>query len=296
MGRDGLTHVPRRPPCQLMARWVIRPVGSILVVERKTDLRPWEQGVGGGGWGPRAQGGGRTRRLRTGPALAPGTSASRDQAGAGPGLRRPRPGSQGTWMVLLAKTLGLSPGILGGSGNRAAQFAAWSAPGAGRRDGRGRVSRPRDGASPVLLALDGPRASLLWGGERPPARRRFPRGNLGGPGWWAARMAGLHGRLPLGQRGRGVTTGTPGPLLGGLEPSTFLQTENSLYSSAQNPHTGQLGQQASLSAVEAGRPGPAVSQEASLLGSGTAVSSLCPHAAGRVFLGVSFCSEERQAC
>ena len=54
VGRHGLTHVHGRPPCRLMAGWVIRPVGSILVVERRADLRPWEQMGGQAGVpGPR---------------------------------------------------------------------------------------------------------------------------------------------------------------------------------------------------------------------------------------------------
>ena len=89
VGRHGLTHVHGRPPCRLMAGWVIRPVGSILVVERRTDLRPWEQ-MWGGRLGSQGPGWRRTRRLRgaPGPALAPGTSCL-----PGPGRGRARPGA-----------------------------------------------------------------------------------------------------------------------------------------------------------------------------------------------------------
>lgn len=39
-------------------------------------------------------------------------------------------------------------------------------------------------------------------------------GASAGPGRREARPAGLQGRLPLGQRAQGETTGTPGPLMG----------------------------------------------------------------------------------
>lgn len=174
-------------------------------------------------WGPRAQGGGRTPRLRGGRALAPEPSCL---PGPGRGRARPEastgPGSQGTWMVLFAKTLGLRPRVLGGSGNRAALLAAWSAP-SGEMGG-GRVSRPRHAASPGLLALEDAstahaRAFSGVGRDRRPRREEVaaggPRGGaLAGPGRQVARMARLQGRLPLGQRAQGETTGNPGPLMG----------------------------------------------------------------------------------
>lgn len=85
VGRHELTRVHGRPRCRLLAGWVIRPVGSLLVVEGKTDLRAWEQmgeqGLGsqGPGWRKDTQAPGRTRPS-SGAFLPPGAWPGQGQA------------------------------------------------------------------------------------------------------------------------------------------------------------------------------------------------------------------------
>ena len=135
-------------------------------------------------------------------------------------------------------------------------------------------------------------------GERPPAGRieepgRRPHGGASG-----ARPAGGEDRRasrpPAPEAGgpRGGD-GDPGPSAGGTR-AVFLSTDGELTASILS-EPAHRAQPASRSTAEAGLPGVGVPQEASPLGSGTAASSLCPHVARRVFLGVS-CLEELQAC
>lgn len=85
VGRHELTRVHGRPRCRLLAGWVIRPVGSLLVVEGNTDLRAWEQmgeqGLGsqGPGWRKDTQAPGRTRPS-SGAFLPPGAWPGQGQA------------------------------------------------------------------------------------------------------------------------------------------------------------------------------------------------------------------------
>ena len=172
-----------------------------------------------------------------------------------------------------------------------------------RRDGRGKGEPPpsRSVSGPVGSGgrQHGPRASLLWGGERSPAPpgggrgRGAPRGSLSG-----ARPAGgqdgpASGPPASGAEGSGGDDGEPRPSDGGLE--LFAHRELNVF-----VRSGCLSEPAPWAAwtarftvysLEDGRPGPGISQEVSLLGLETAISSPCPHAAGRgggFFLAVSF--------
>ena len=221
-------------------------------------------------WGPRAQGGGRTPRLQGGRALAPEPSCHQ---GPGRGRARPEastgPGSQGTWMVLFAKTLGLRPRVLGGSGNRATPLAAW--PASGGEMGGGRVSRPRHAASPGLLALEDASTAHVrafsGGGERSPAPphgggrgRGAPRGSLSGarsPGGQDGRASGPPAS---GAEGSGGDDGECRPSDGGLE--LFAHRELNVF-----VRSGCLSEPAPWAAwtarftvysLEAGRPGPGI--------------------------------------
>lgn len=300
VGRHELTHVRGRPLCRLLAGWVIRPVGSILVVERKTDLRPWEQMVGQGlgsqgpGWRKDTQAPGRTRPS-SGAFLPPGAWPGQGQARGLHGARVS--GHVDGALCENAGTETSSPWRFREPGSTARCVVC-----AQRRDGRGRVSRPRHAASPGLLALEDAstahaRAFSGVGRDRRPRREEVaaggPRGGaLAGPGRQVARMARLQGRLPLGQRARG-DDGEPRPSDGGLE--LFAHRELNVF-----VRSGCFSEPAPWAAwtarftvysLEDGRPGPGICQEVSLLGLGTAISSPCPHAAGRgggFFLAVSF--------